>query len=178
MQTMLDELLDWVTRHHFGKYRGKVTNTDDPAKRGRVMVTVPAVLGDAEVWAMPCVPFAGDKVGMYFIPDVGTGVWVEFEGGDPSFPIWSGCFWGDDQTPGEAVPTIRMLKTAVAELRVDDGEPKEVVFERAEGVKATATDTLLVEAGDSSLELKGSDAVLAQSGTSLTVGGGSVKAEG
>ena len=51
-----------------GKYRGVVTNDRDPRRLGRVQVHVPAVLGDARVWAMPSVPFAGPQVGMLFVP--------------------------------------------------------------------------------------------------------------
>ena len=172
-ETLLDDLLDWIARHHFGKYRGVVKGTEDPAKRGRIEVEVPAVLGDRKVWAMPCVPYAGDGVGMYFIPPEGAGVWVEFEGGDPSFPIWSGCFWADEQVPGDADPNIKLLKTAIAELKVDDSS-KDVVFERADGAKVTANDGRLAEAGDSSLDLAGSDATLSQGSASVKVGSGAV----
>jgi uncharacterized protein involved in type VI secretion and phage assembly len=43
---------------------------------------------------MPCVPLAGKQMGAYLVPQIGSGVWVEFEQGDPDYPIWSGCFWG------------------------------------------------------------------------------------
>ena len=68
-------------------------------QRGRVQVSVPAVLGDGQLsWAEACVPYAGDSVGLFVVPPVGANVWVEFEGGDPAYPILGGCFWG----PGEA----------------------------------------------------------------------------
>src|SRR3954468_5999011 len=96
---LLDDLHTWIRSHFFGKYRGTVTDNNDTTNRGRLKVTVPAVLETLEVWAMPCVPYAGDSVGFYMMPENGSGVWVEFEGGDPSFPIWSGCFWADDELP-------------------------------------------------------------------------------
>lgn len=75
----------------FGKYRGKVENNIDPMMMGRVQVSVPAVLGDGGLsWAMPCAPYAGSGVGFFAIPPTGANVWVEFEGGDPDYPIWSG----------------------------------------------------------------------------------------
>ena len=43
---------------------------------------------------MPCVPVAGIQNGMFALPMIGSGVWVEFEQGDPDYPIWVGCFWG------------------------------------------------------------------------------------
>ena len=43
---------------------------------------------------MPCFPIAGKQQGTYFVPQIGAGVWIEFENGDPSYPIWTGGFWG------------------------------------------------------------------------------------
>ena len=68
--------------HYFGKYRGTVANNLDPLGRGRLQVSVPAVLGDVSAWAMPCVPYAGPNLGFYTMPEIGTGIWVEFEAGD------------------------------------------------------------------------------------------------
>ncbi len=94
---------------YFGKYRGKVENNVDPLQLGRMQVSVPAVLGSGTLsWAMPCVPYAGPGVGFFVIPPVGANVWVEFEGGDPDYPIWAGCFWGTGEVP--AVPAIADLK--------------------------------------------------------------------
>ena len=90
----------------FGKYRGLVDDNKDPLKRGRLFVRVPAVMGEQRVWAMPCVPYAGDQVGFFAMPKIGTGIWVEFEAGDPSYPIWVGCFWGSAaEVPALALAT-------------------------------------------------------------------------
>ena len=43
---------------------------------------------------MPCVPIAGKQSGVFVVPQIGSGVWVEFEQGDPDYPIWVGGFWG------------------------------------------------------------------------------------
>jgi len=106
----------------FGKYRGKVENNVDPMLLGRVQVSVPAVLGDGTLsWAMPCVPYAGSGVGLFAIPPVGAGVWVEFEGGDTDYPIWSGCFWGVGEVPASpAVPQMKVLKTDAITLTLSD----------------------------------------------------------
>jgi len=80
---------------HYGKYRGMVVNNVDPLQKGRIQVQVPDVLGvGLSSWAMPCVPMAGVQAGVYVVPPVGAGVWVEFEGGSPDYPIWTGGFWG------------------------------------------------------------------------------------
>ncbi|WP_158891569.1 phage baseplate assembly protein V [Amycolatopsis anabasis] len=86
---------------YLGKYRGTVVNNVDPMRQGRIQVRVPDVLGDAtSSWAMPCFPVAGRQTGVYTVPTVGAGVWVEFEQGDVSYPIWVGCWYG----AGEEVP--------------------------------------------------------------------------
>ncbi len=84
-----------MAKQFFGKYRGLVLNNIDPEQRGRLMVQVPDVLGlGLSSWAMPCVPMAGIQMGAYFVPLIGSGVWVEIEGGNPDYPIWTGGFWG------------------------------------------------------------------------------------
>lgn len=107
---------------YYGKYRGKVATNTDPLMQGRLQVTVPSVLGDGQLsWAMPCVPFAGAGLGFYFIPAVDANVWVEFEGGDPDYPIWSGCFWATGELPSDAVlPSTRLIKTDGISLLIDD----------------------------------------------------------
>jgi hypothetical protein len=79
----------------FGKYRGVVTNNIDPMRMGRVTVQVPDVFGAAgSGLAMPCVPCNVPKTAGSSLPRIGATVWVEFEQGDPSRPIWTGCFYG------------------------------------------------------------------------------------
>jgi len=80
---------------YYGKYRGVVLNNIDPMQMGRVQVQVPDVMGlGLSSWAMACVPFTGKQSGIYCVPQIGAGVWVEFEQGDPDHPIWVGGFWG------------------------------------------------------------------------------------
>jgi len=80
---------------YYGKYRGVVTDIQDPLLTGRIKARVPDVLGDQESgWAMPCAPFGGNQTGFFALPTVDAGVWIEFEHGDPDYPIWSGCWWG------------------------------------------------------------------------------------
>jgi len=138
-----------------------------------VKVQVPAVLGDVEVWAMPCVPYAGDGVGMYFIPDAGTGVWVEFECGDPGHPIWTGCFWGDGQVPGDASPAVKILQTTAAVLRVDDGAG-ELKLEQTDGAVLTLTTDLVAEGGQATLKLEGSQASIEAGSAKVALSGGAV----
>lgn len=87
----------------YGKYRGTVVNNLDPKGIGRIQVIVPDVSNTIpSTWAMPCVPIADKQAGVYLVPQVGSGVWVEFEQGNPDYPIWVGGYWG---TAAE-VPTL------------------------------------------------------------------------
>jgi len=87
--------MDGDARRYYGKYRGTVLNNVDPMQIGRLMTMVPDVLGlTPSTWAMPCVPVAGLQAGFYSVPPIGSGVWVEFEQGDPDYPIWVGSYWG------------------------------------------------------------------------------------
>ena len=82
-------------KRYYGKYRGLVVENIDPEQIGRVLVQVPDVLGETpSSWAMPCVPAAGIQAGCFIVPPIGSQVWVEFEQGDPDYPIWTGGFWG------------------------------------------------------------------------------------
>lgn len=82
-------------KRYYGKYRGTVVNNVDPEQRGRIMAKVPDVLGlTPSSWAMPCISTAGVQSGMFVVPPVSSGVWIEFEQGDPDYPIWTGGFWG------------------------------------------------------------------------------------
>jgi uncharacterized protein involved in type VI secretion and phage assembly len=105
----------------FGKYRGVVTSQLDPSRLGRLQVKVPSVLGSAEAWAMPCVPYAGNQLGWFVLPPVGTSIWVEFEGGNVDMPIWSGCFWAPGELPAEATsPSTMVFKTNTINLTIKD----------------------------------------------------------
>jgi len=87
-----------ATQNFLGKFRGTVLNNVDPETRGRLMLSIPDVLGVVpSTWADPCTPLAGPTgppMGVYMVPPIGAGVWVEFEHGDPNYPIWVGCRWG------------------------------------------------------------------------------------
>ena len=83
------------SQRYYGKYRGTVVNNIDPMQLGRIQAIVPDVSGVVPTsWAMPCLPFAGINTGVFTVPQIGSGVWIEFEQGDPDRPIWVGGYWG------------------------------------------------------------------------------------
>jgi uncharacterized protein involved in type VI secretion and phage assembly len=95
-----------MTERYFGKYRGTVLNNVDPMMIGRIMAIVPDVSSVVPTsWAMPCFPMAGIQTGTIAVPPIGAGVWVEFERGDPDYPVWTGCFFG---TAAE-MPALHLL---------------------------------------------------------------------
>src|SRR4051794_35412602 len=101
---------------HYGKYRGTVTDNQDPKNLGRLKAKVPEVLNEVETgWALPAFPYSGDGEGSYAVPPTGAGVWIEFEAGEVSKPIWSGAWFGDSQLPKDnsgtaATPDIKILR--------------------------------------------------------------------
>jgi len=105
------------TTRHYGKYRGTVTDNQDPRGQGRIRVSVPEVLVDVDSgWALPCAPYAGDKTGAYAMPPKDAGVWVEFEAGDVSRPIWVGGWWASDKVPtdedgAKATPDVKVTRS-------------------------------------------------------------------
>jgi type VI secretion system (T6SS) baseplate-like injector VgrG len=120
MSSGLLSSLDQLERHadrFYGKYRGLVVDNEDPLKIGRLTALVPEVLGEVTSgWALPCAPYAGTGAGLYAIPMVGAGVWIEFEAGDTSRPIWSGAWWSPGEVPMDeqstpSEPTRKVLRS-------------------------------------------------------------------
>ena len=73
---------------------------------GRLMVQVPDVtniLPSSWAHAVPAVRRASSP-GSTRCPTIGSSVWVEFEQGNPDYPIWTGCFWG----PPAEVPALAL----------------------------------------------------------------------
>jgi uncharacterized protein involved in type VI secretion and phage assembly len=164
---LTQELLDWVKGHYFGKYRGLVMDNSDPTNRGRLKVQVPAVLDSLEVWAMPCVPYAGNSVGFYSLPEPKTGVWIEFEGGDPSYPVWTGCFWADNELPDTGGPSIKIWKTEKVTMRIDD---------QADELKmANTNESQVTLASDAKVESGGATHTVGGSGITSELGSGKIE---
>lgn len=137
-QSVMSDMMDAMECRFFGKYRGVVTDNDDPTGRGRLLVKVPAVMGNVDVWALPCAPYAGNNMGLYTMPKRGTGVWVEFEAGDPCYPIWVGCFWGDGEAPktergADAAPPLKILRSEQGLLITLDDQEQVITLSDKDG---------------------------------------------
>jgi uncharacterized protein involved in type VI secretion and phage assembly len=139
-QALLD-ILDRIRGRFFGKYRGVVTDVEQPG-RGRIKANVPAVLGDqATGWCDPCAPYAGPDVGIAFLPEIGSGVWIEFEGGDVSYPIWSGGYWRDGEMPSKAAPGVKVIQTKSGHQIVLDDDGGSLTITDANGNVITLDQT-------------------------------------
>jgi uncharacterized protein involved in type VI secretion and phage assembly len=162
------ELLERLRGRFFGKYRGVVTDIDTDFP-GRIKAKVPAVLGEQKTgWAMPCVPYAGDGVGFAFLPEVGAGVWIEFEGGDVSYPIWTGCYWRRGEPPSAMAAAVKVLRTKSGhEITLDD-DAGSVTVKDGNGNQVTLdSNGIKLERGAGSLEI--TDSKLSANGGALEV---------
>ncbi|HEY7403858.1 MAG TPA: phage baseplate assembly protein V [Candidatus Angelobacter sp.] len=82
-------------KKYIGRFKGTVVNNIDPEGTGRLMVKVPDVLGDDPcIWAESASPLAGAGMGLYFVPPIDSGVWIEFQQGDSDYAMWTGCWRG------------------------------------------------------------------------------------
>lgn len=105
----------------FGVYRGKVINNIDPMELNRLLVDVPTLPCSITSFAYPASPFGGPQVGMVCTPPMGANVWVKFENGDPSYPVWVGCFWTEGMKPALAeLPTQQVFSTGSFNAMLND----------------------------------------------------------
>jgi uncharacterized protein involved in type VI secretion and phage assembly len=124
------DLLERVKHRFYGKYRGTVVDVD--AATMRIKANVPAVLPQVPTgWCTACVPYAGPQVGFVMLPEVGSGVWIEFEGGDVSYPIWTGCYWRSDEVPSAASATVKSIITSAGSLAFDNDASSIAVTDQA-----------------------------------------------
>jgi len=127
---VLAKLISKVEGRYYGKYRGIVTDNNDPDDLGRVKAKVPRLLNDEETgWALPAFSYGGlSEQGFFAVPDINAGVWVEFEGGDLSYPIWTGTWYSSGSIPESAKPAQKVLKTQSGHKMIldDDGGSIEI----------------------------------------------------
>jgi uncharacterized protein involved in type VI secretion and phage assembly len=190
MEHTVERLVERVGGSYYGKYRGIVTDVDDPDNRCRIRATVPAVLGEHPcAWAMPAMPFAGDGHGMVMLPAIGSGVWIEFEAGRLDNPIWSGAWWASDQRPDprEFPNKVRVIVSENGHKIVLDDEKNEIKLVHGSSKKETPIQItingteIVLEVGSCKIKISSSDISLndgqikvGQAGVSLVNGAMSV----
>jgi len=166
-------------RKYYGKYRGMVLNNIDPFQMGRLMVQVPDVTSLAPgSWAMPCAPIAGIQNGMVALPINGSGVWVEFEQGNPKNPIWVGCFWG---SAAEIPALARLTPPVVSAITLQTPLQNGITISDLPGptggimIKSATGATLIVN--DTGIYIQnGKGASLVMVGPSVTINNGALVA--
>jgi uncharacterized protein involved in type VI secretion and phage assembly len=165
-------------RTYYGKYRGTVVNNVDPLQRGRLLVSVPDVLGGApSSWAEPCVPLAGNGVsmGVYLVPPVGAGVWVEFEQGDCEFPIWVGCRWGT--TSDLPAPALAGLTASPSIVLQSQGQHAIVISDQPGalgGITLKSAAGVALVVNDTGIFLQNSNGTILISGKTVDVNNGAL----
>jgi uncharacterized protein involved in type VI secretion and phage assembly len=150
--TLID-VLDRLRNRFFGKYRGVVTDVD--AKTLRIKASVPAVLADQPTgWCRACVPFAGNNLGFAFLPEIGAGVWIEFEGGDVSYPIWTGCFWHDGEQPSQATASVKVIVTRSGHsILLDDDNVTITISDKNDNTVTLGSDGVTLKRGGNSVAI-------------------------
>jgi uncharacterized protein involved in type VI secretion and phage assembly len=160
---------------YYGKYRGMVLNNIDPMQIGRLMIQVPDIGGlIPSSWAMPCFPISGKQMGAYMIPQIGAGVWVEFEQGNIDYPIWSGCWYGS----AAEVPALALAgNPASPNIVLQTGLQNSIVISDLPGptggimLKSTTGATLIVN--DTGIYIQnGKGAMMTMIGPTVTINNG------
>jgi len=180
METELENVVERVSEFqrttYFGKYRGLVSEIDDPDGLGRIRAEVPAVYGEViSPWAMPCLPFAGPDHGLALMPEIGDGVWIEFEGGSLKSPIWSGCWWAEGQRPSPDANTARLLATSAGHQILVDEEADEIKLVHPGGAELViGSDEITISIGETEIKLSSSEVTINSGMAKITTSGASL----
>lgn len=176
LEEVVTRLAEFQRSRTFGKYRGLVRDVDDPERKGRIKAEVPAVYGERiSPWAMPCSPFAGPSHGLVLLPEPGDGVWIEFEGGDPARPIWSGCWWADDQRPDPTGERVRLLATGSGHQLVFDEDADEIRIVHPGGAEIVlSAQEIAITLGSCSIKVSASEINLNNGMVKVTTAGASL----
>ncbi|WHZ26490.1 MAG: Protein previously called VgrG [Nitrospira sp.] len=161
----------------FGKYRGTVLNNIDPMQMGRLQVQVPDVTSLLpSSWAMPCFPLSGKQMGMWAIPQIGAGVWVEFEQGNPDYPIWSGCWFGSAaEVPALALTAPPPLSDIVLQTATQNTLLLSDLPGPAGGILLKTTTGALISINDVGITISnGKGATIVMTGPTVTINGGAL----
>ena len=150
-EEILARLIERVEGRFFGKYRGQVIDNNDPDNLGRIKAKIPRVLGEEESgWALPAFIYGGaSEQGLFALPDVGAGVWIEFEGGDLSYPVWTGTWYSSGAIPEAAQAGKKVFKTKSGHKIVFDDDGGTVEFTDSNGNSITMdANTINIAAGN------------------------------
>jgi len=101
LDVIADRGLEAIGRY-YSKYRAIVVNNTDPDNMGKLAVTIPQLGMNFSVWAYPCGNEGSLKSGFKWLtPMEGSIVYIEFQMGDPLYPLWSYHGWAKGEVPDE-----------------------------------------------------------------------------
>ena len=94
--------LEFLGRY-YGNYRGYVHNNEDPLNMNRLQLVIPTLNPTAvdETWAFPKNSWGGKDYGINLLPRKADVVWVEFQNGNPDYPLWTHSGYAKDEKPKE-----------------------------------------------------------------------------
>ena len=166
-----------MSKKFFGKYRGSVLSNLDPQRIGRLQVKIPSLLASTPaIWAVPCFPCAGHQMGVWALPEIGAGVWVEFEEGDLTRPVWTGSWYassadvpalalaGDPVYPSIVLQTARQNCIALSDA---SGPAGGIVIKTASGAILSINDAGITISN-------GKGAVIAMNGPVVSINNGAL----
>lgn len=161
----------------FGKFRGMVLSNLDPMMRGRLQIQVPDVTQVLPTtWAEPCLPAAGIQQGAFMVPSIGSGVWVEFEHGDPSYPIWTGGWWSTQaEVPPLAIAGPPGVQSFVIQTQLQNTLMISDVPGPTGGIMLKTTTGAMIKIDDTGIVISnGKGAMISMQGPTITVNGGAL----
>ena len=168
-EDQLVELSEWRNEHYYGIYRGIVESVEEGDSLGIISVKIPDVFGPSHTVSRvrPCSPFAGDKHGFVAIPEPGDGVWIQFEAGKTSLPVWIGFWWASGEIPEPKGKLVRSFITTKGHKFVLDDDADEITLLHSGGaeMKMTGSD-VTITIGNASIEMSSSEIKLAVGPTS------------
>lgn len=148
---------------YYGIYKGFVASNNDPDNLGRLQLKVPQIYGDDiyDYWALPKGVYSGNGVGSFFIPYKDDFVWVQFENGDPRFPVWDYGWWSKNSAPKGAKPSVKIIQTNSGHRIEMDDDNKSISIIDANGniVNLNKDGIYLKNSGDTEQAVKGNTCV-------------------
>ena len=154
LEKLLVELNEKIRSLYYGKYKGIVKDIGDGQNLGYLKVDIPQVYGEnLSPWVQPHIPFAGPNHGWLMLPEIGDMVWIEFEAGDISHPIWTGFLWSNSkEIPDPAGKETRVLVTPRGHKIILDDEKNEFHLVHSGGPEIKLTsDEISIKNGSSQI---------------------------
>lgn len=157
MKEKIQEIITIMRSRFYGKYKGIVAEIGENDYYCSIRAYVPAVYGEEILspWANPHVPFAGPNYGFVLLPKINDRVWIEFEGGDISRPIWTGYYWScDNEIPHTVENDIRVLVTPKGHKIILDDKNDEIRLQVEDSEISLSNNEIILQKGTSKIVIR------------------------